>query len=165
MAARMNAAPMWEVVPAGIALAEPRLWFDPLALPSASADAIASSEPAETDEASPDPAATDPASPDAGSLGAAQDYAGDWTIVEPSEAGYRVTEQLANLPAESEAVGRTSDVSGSVTLVAAGDALQISAGSITVWLTSLLLKKSTSPPRRALARDVGSGITWNTIRS
>ena len=39
-----------------------------------------------------------------------------------SEAGYRVREQLANLPAESDAVGRTSDVTGSITLEAAGEA-------------------------------------------
>ena len=110
---------------------------DPLALPSASASAAAVASASPTDVASPDPAATDPASPDAGTLGAAQDYAGDWTIVEPSEAGYRVTEQLANLPAESEAVGRTSEVSGSVTLVATGDALQITSGSITVDTTTI----------------------------
>lgn len=110
---------------------------DPLALPSASAAAIASSEPTATNAASPDPAATDPASPDAGALGTAQDFAGSWTIVEPSEAGYRVTEQLANLPAESEAVGRTSDVSGSITLVASGDTLQLAEGSITVDTTTI----------------------------
>lgn len=110
---------------------------DPLALPSASSAAVASSEPTETDAASPDPRATDPASPNAGSLGAAQDVAGVWTIVEDSQAGYRVTEQLADLPAETEAVGRTSDVSGSITLVASGDALELTDGSITVDTTTI----------------------------
>ena len=38
--------------------------------------------------------------------------AGTWTVTDGSEAGYRVREQLANLPAESDAVGRTSDVTG-----------------------------------------------------
>ena len=33
-----------------------------------------------------------------------------------SVAGYRVREQLANLPAESDAVGRTDQVTGSITL-------------------------------------------------
>ena len=40
---------------------------------------------------------------------------GAWTIASGSEAGYRVREQLANLPAESDAVGRTDAVTGSAT--------------------------------------------------
>ena len=44
------------------------------------------------------------------------DVAGTWTVTGGSQAGYRVREQLANLPAESDAVGRTSDVTGSITI-------------------------------------------------
>lgn len=109
----------------------------PLALPSASAAAgAATSDPAP----SVDPAASATAATEGSSApvtGSDGDVAGTWTLVEGSEAGYRVREQLANLPAESDAVGRTSDVSGSITLVAAGDAAQLTEGSITVDTTTI----------------------------
>ena len=44
----------------------------------------------------------------------AGDLAGTWTIA-GGEAGYRVREKLANLPAQSDAVGRTSAITGQVT--------------------------------------------------
>jgi polyisoprenoid-binding protein YceI len=40
------------------------------------------------------------------------DVNGTWTVASGSEAGYRVREKLANLPAQSDAVGRTSEVTG-----------------------------------------------------
>ena len=40
--------------------------------------------------------------------------AGTWTVATGTEAGYRVRERLANLDAESDAVGRTKDVTGSI---------------------------------------------------
>jgi polyisoprenoid-binding protein YceI len=49
------------------------------------------------------------AAPPAGEL------AGIWTIA-GGEAGYRVREKLANLPAQSDAVGRTSAINGQVTI-------------------------------------------------
>lgn len=49
------------------------------------------------------------AAPPAGEL------AGTWTIA-GGEAGYRVREKLANLPAQSDAVGRTSAITGQVTI-------------------------------------------------
>lgn len=49
------------------------------------------------------------AAPPAGEL------AGTWTIT-GGEAGYRVREKLANLPAQSDAVGRTSAITGQVTI-------------------------------------------------
>jgi polyisoprenoid-binding protein YceI len=58
-------------------------------------------------------------------------------VANGTEAGYRVREQLANLPAESDAVGRTSDVTGSITLVAAGDGAQLTGGSIEVDTTTI----------------------------
>lgn len=112
----------------------------PLALPSSTpgtADASASATPAATDDASPSAGSGEGAAsaePGDGSVG---DIAGTWTVVEGSEAGYRVREQLANLPAESDAVGRTSDVTGSIVLVAAGDGAQLTEGSITVDTTTI----------------------------
>jgi polyisoprenoid-binding protein YceI len=44
------------------------------------------------------------------------DLAGQWTVASGSQAGYRVREKLAFLSAESDAVGRTSAMSGSATL-------------------------------------------------
>jgi polyisoprenoid-binding protein YceI len=47
---------------------------------------------------------------------AASSLDGTWTVADGSEAGYRVREKLANLPAQSDAVGRTPDVTGTVTI-------------------------------------------------
>jgi polyisoprenoid-binding protein YceI len=66
------------------------------------------------------------------SSGATTGVAGTWNVTTGSQAGYRVRERLANLPAESDAVGRTSDVTGSVTLEAAGDGARLTAGTLTV---------------------------------
>ena len=104
-----------------------------LTLPSTSPDATAdaTTEPSTSADAG---ASTDPAaSPDAGADG---ELAGTWTITE-AIAGYRVREQLANLPAESDAVGRTSDVTGSITLDGGGDAVQLTGGTIDVDTTTI----------------------------
>ncbi|HEX7277735.1 MAG TPA: YceI family protein [Acidimicrobiales bacterium] len=55
---------------------------------------------------------------------------GTWSVADGSEAGYRVREKLAALPAQSDAVGRTSDVTGSVTIRSSGG--QLVADGITV---------------------------------
>ena len=65
------------------------------------------------------------------------DIAGTWTVAADSVAGYRVRERLANLPAESDAVGRTSDVTGGITLVAAGDGARLTEGSLSVDTTTI----------------------------
>ncbi len=62
---------------------------------------------------------------------------GDWTVV-GGEAGYRVREQLASLPAESDAVGRTTDVTGSVTLAASGETVELTAARIDVDTTTIV---------------------------
>jgi polyisoprenoid-binding protein YceI len=49
--------------------------------------------------------------------------AGRWSAVAGSEAGYRVREKLSRLPAKSDAVGRTTAVSGGMTVAARGDQL------------------------------------------
>ena len=54
-----------------------------------------------------------------------------------TEAGYRVREQLADFDAETDAVGRTSDVTGSITLTSDGTTATLTEGSITVDTTTL----------------------------
>jgi polyisoprenoid-binding protein YceI len=105
----------------------------PLALPSASPApsdaATASDEPAASSGA---PTASAAPAPSEGEL------AGTWTVVEGSEAGYRVREQLAGFDAETDAVGRTADVGGSITLTGSDDALRLTDGSITVDTTTIV---------------------------
>lgn len=109
----------------------------PLALPSATAPTATGSgaSTAPSASATSGAAATDGASVDGA-------VAGTWTVVEGSEAGYRVRERLASLPAESDAVGRTTSVSGSITLVAAGDGAQLTEGSIDVDTTAIASDES-----------------------
>src|SRR2546430_10263504 len=68
--------------------------------------------------------------------------AGTWTVASGSQAGYRVREQLASLPAPSDAVGRTTAVTGSFTLtqVASGDA--VTAASFSVDVSTLTSDKA-----------------------
>lgn len=97
-----------------------------LALPSATVPAAdPTTEPAATDA----PAST-------GSV-AETGVAGEWQVAADSVAGYRVRERLANLPAESDAVGRTSDVTGSITVEESGDGARLTAGTLTVDTTTI----------------------------
>jgi len=102
----------------------------PLALSSAAPSATA------TDAASAGRSG-DPASSAPSTATADGEVAGTWTVTDGSEAGYRVREQLASLAAESDAVGRTSDVTGSITIVEAGDEAQLSAGEIAIDTTTI----------------------------
>ncbi len=102
----------------------------PLALPSAAPSAAATLPSA----AAPSDAAASTAPSSAVADGA---VAGAWTVTTGSEAGYRVRERLANLPAESDAIGRTSDVTGSITVVEAGDGAQLTAGDISIDTTTI----------------------------
>ena len=68
--------------------------------------------------------------------------AGTWNVAANSVAGYRVREQLANLPAESDAVGRTDKVTGSITIEGSGDSTSLTAGTLTVDTTSITSDKS-----------------------
>ena len=101
----------------------------PLALPSAAPSAAATSPSA---AAASDPASNAPASTTADGA-----VAGTWSVTTGSEAGYRVRERLANLLAESDAIGRTSDVSGSITVVEVGDGAQLTAGDISIDTTTI----------------------------
>jgi polyisoprenoid-binding protein YceI len=70
------------------------------------------------------------------------DVAGTWNIAAGSLAGYRVREQLANLPAESDAVGRTDQLTGSITLESSGGMTTLTAGTITVDTTTIASDES-----------------------
>ena len=101
-----------------------------LALPSAAApSADPTTEPAATAAASTEP-------------GTVADMFGEWQIAGDSVAGYRVREQLANLPAESDAVGRTSDVTGSITVEENGKGARLTAGTLTVDTTTITSDES-----------------------
>ena len=63
--------------------------------------------------------------------------AGTWTIASGSVAGYRVREQLAQLPAPSDAVGRTSSITGTITLEAEPSGPAVSAAAFSVDVATL----------------------------
>lgn len=78
--------------------------------------------------------------------------AGTWTVGSGSVAGYRVREQLASLSAESDAVGRTDAVTGSITIETSGSTSTLTAASLTVDTTSLTSDK---PQRDNRLRNEG----------
>jgi polyisoprenoid-binding protein YceI len=70
------------------------------------------------------------------------DPTGNWKVSSGSQAGYRVREQLAGLPAPSDAVGRTSEVSGTINLSGSAGQYTITSGSFTVDVSSLTSDRS-----------------------
>jgi polyisoprenoid-binding protein YceI len=68
---------------------------------------------------------------------AASEIPGTWSVAAHSVAGYRVREQLAFLQAPSDAVGRTSQITGSAAITGSGSALTVGAASFTVNVQSL----------------------------
>ena len=60
-----------------------------------------------------------------------------WAIADGSEAGYRVREKLAFLPAKNDAVGRTSAITGNAESTGAGDALKITKASFKIDVSTL----------------------------
>jgi polyisoprenoid-binding protein YceI len=97
---------------------------------------FAGSSPPKLTLSSPTPTATGSPTASAG-IGA-----GTWTVASGSVAGYRVREQLASLPAPSDAVGRTSSVSGTVTISQSGSTYTVSAASLTVNVNTLTSDRS-----------------------
>jgi polyisoprenoid-binding protein YceI len=94
---------------------------------------------------SPAPLRLSTATPSAGTPSSPADpaqLAGTWTVGGGSVAGYRVREQLAFLQAPSDAVGRTSKVSGAATLSGSADALTVTAASFTVDVSTLTSDRS-----------------------
>jgi polyisoprenoid-binding protein YceI len=114
------------------------------AAPAAATDAPAGQSPAASTEASDGPAAGGPVTPES--------LAGAWTVTEGSVVGYRVREQLGGVTALTDAVGRTSDVTGQATLAAAGDSVQVTAASLTADVTTL---KSDKQMRDQRIRQMG----------
>jgi polyisoprenoid-binding protein YceI len=97
----------------------------PSAEPATSLPPVASDEPATT-------TGTTTGSSSSAGPATGTDVGGEWQVAAGSVAGYRVRERLANLPAESDAVGRTSEVTGSMTLEANGDGANLTAGTLSV---------------------------------
>jgi polyisoprenoid-binding protein YceI len=103
---------------------------------------------------SPDEFSLSDAEPTATATATATAAAGTsrWTVADGSEAGYRVREKLAFLPAKNDAVGRTSDITGEAESTGVGDALTFSAASFEIDLTTL---KSDEDRRDQRIRGIG----------
>jgi polyisoprenoid-binding protein YceI len=69
--------------------------------------------------------------------GSATSLTGDWKVGDGSEAGYRVREQFINQPGPTEAVARTSKISGGLRVQASGSTLQASGLHFTADLAAL----------------------------
>jgi polyisoprenoid-binding protein YceI len=82
--------------------------------------------------------ATDTTTP----AGAGTDLVGTWRAAAGSEAGYRVREKLADLPAQSDAVGRTTGVTGTVKVDRSGSSLVATEANVEVDLTRLTSNES-----------------------
>lgn len=65
------------------------------------------------------------------------DLAGTWTAADGSVAGYRVREKLAQLPAPSDAVGRTGAITGQVTITDRSGAYSAENANFTVDVSQL----------------------------
>jgi len=78
--------------------------------------------------------------------------AGRWGIREGSEAGYRVREKLARLPAASDAVGRTPGLIGGFTVSGSDGSYSISGIAVEVDMSRLT---SDSPRRDETLRSRG----------
>jgi polyisoprenoid-binding protein YceI len=63
---------------------------------------------------------------------------GKWTVGPGSQVGYRAKEQLINQPSETEAVARTSRVTGSMEVSVASGTVKITQMKFTVDLASLV---------------------------
>lgn len=68
--------------------------------------------------------------------------AGTWTIGSGSVAGYRVREKLGFLPAESDAVGRTSQITGDATVTEADRRVTVHKASFVIAVNTLKSDRS-----------------------
>jgi polyisoprenoid-binding protein YceI len=115
----------------------------PLALPSTNPTAVAVASPSSPSTTSSSPSAAGSSSrPDASTVTGAGDLAGTWTIGPDSVVGYRVRERLANLSADSDAVGRTEQITGTVTLAENGGDLTVTAADFSVDMTTIASDRS-----------------------
>jgi polyisoprenoid-binding protein YceI len=74
--------------------------------------------------------------------GSTTQLAGRWKVASGSRAGYRVREQLAFLPAQSDAVGRTSQITGEATSTESRGALTVTSSAFTVAVNTLTSDRS-----------------------
>jgi len=70
--------------------------------------------------------------------GATSSLAGRWAVGPGSQVGYRAKEQFINQPSQTEAVARTSKVTGSMVVSVVGGTVKISQMKFTVDLASLV---------------------------
>lgn len=91
---------------------------------------------------SPKPFALTTSTIDTVPITAATTFGGRWTIARGSEAGYRVREKLAFLPAESDAVGRTSAITGTASLTETDRVVTVKAASFSVDVATLKSDRS-----------------------
>ena len=90
--------------------------------------------------------ATEAPAPPSGEL------AGTWAVGDGSIAGYRVREKLAQLPAPSDAVGRTGAITGQFVLTRDGGAYRVDEADFTVDVSKL---KSDEDRRDNKIRSIG----------
>ena len=93
---------------------------------------FAGSSPQKLALSSPTPTTSSGSATPSSSLGP-----GTWSVTAGSQAGYRVREQLASLPAPSDAVGRTSAVTGTLTLAQTANGYSVTAASVAVDVSKL----------------------------
>ena len=98
---------------------------------------FAGSSPQKLALSSPTPSTSASAASSASTLGP-----GTWTVTSGSQAGYRVREQLASLPAPSDAVGRTSAITGTMTLAQSASGYTVTTASFTVDVSKLTSDQS-----------------------
>ena len=77
------------------------------------------------------------ASPSASPSNATSASAGTWQIASGSVVGYRVKEQFVGQTSSHEAVARTGDVTGQVTIGQSGTSYQMTSANVTVQLANL----------------------------
>jgi len=70
--------------------------------------------------------------------GSASSLAGRWKVAGGSEVGYRAREQFINQPAPTEAVARTSKVTGGMRIEVAGSSYLVSSIDFTADVSSLV---------------------------
>jgi hypothetical protein len=75
-------------------------------------------------------------------VGTGTQLSGRWTIGSGSEAGYRVREKLGFLPAQSDAVGRTSAITGEATVTEVKRIVTVRAASFVVAVNTLKSDRS-----------------------
>jgi polyisoprenoid-binding protein YceI len=95
--------------------------------------------------------------PASGSTVDAASVPGTWTIGANSIVGYRVRERLASLSADSDAVGRTSSITGTATITGSGTTLTVAKADFSVDMTSLASDKQMRDNRLR-----GQGIETDT---